>query len=515
MYKVIIIDDEQMVRNGIKTLIDWETEGFAICAEGKDGREGLAAIMEYQPELVLIDIKMPGLNGIEVIAETRKQGFEGQFIILTGFSEFEFAKSAISLGVKEYLLKPIDEDELLKIVRQISSELDKKKEIGQYHSHNEAEARKGLMRRILLNIEPADVIEREIGLYHMELDYGMFCVAVCQDSGLIPGEENLVFLEKVQKLVKGDTACIEQIPLDGQMILIGRDVDYQRWVERLQRKNELLKEYYGSALSIAVGFNVCKWYDICHSYEIARYLMAHEFLFGKEQVLSIDFLSREMESGERITAEYLEMLLEIGEMDGLESAVRRYQTYCALHLKKESEIKVQVIQNLMILKNHLTEKYGPDKFTEEEFQEAMQAIIAADELNGLMGRYREVLKALFGKIGSSDAGTVIKRVYYYMEKNYSQDLKLETIAKFFNYNSAYLGKIFRKEIGESFNNVLDMIRITNARRLLEETDLKVYQVSEQVGYGNLDYFYIKFKKYMGVSPKEYRKKLNASGEADR
>lgn len=509
MYNVIIVDDEQMVRNGIKTLLDWEEEGFEICAEGKDGKEGLSAILEYQPELVLIDIKMPGLNGIEVISESRKQGFQGQFIILTGFSEFEFAKSAISLGVKEYLLKPIDEDELLKIVRQISQELEKNEQISQYHSQNEAAARKGLLRRILLNAESSDVMEQEIALYHMNLDYGMFCVAVCQDHGMVPGEENQSFLEKIEKLVSGDTACMERLLLDGQtMILIGKDVDYQRWAERLKRKNEALKDTYGSALSIALGFNVCKWYDICHSYELARYLLEHEFLFGREQVLSMDFLSRDMEIGEMLTAEYLEMLLEIGEMEGLERAVLQYQDFCAVHLKEESEIKVQVIQTLMILKNHLTEKYGPDKFTETEFQSAMQMIIAAEELNSLMMRYLDVLKELFQKIGSSDAGTVIKRVYYYMEKNYSRDLKLESIAKFFNYNSAYLGKIFRKEIGESFNNVLDMIRITNARKLLEETDLKVYQVSEQVGYGNLDYFYMKFKKYMGVSPKEYRKKLN-------
>ena len=95
-----------------------------------------------------------------------------------------------------------------------------------------------------------------------------------------------------------------------------------------------------------------------------------------------------------------------------------------------------------------------------------------------------------------------------MEKNYDKDIKLENIAKTFNYNSAYLGKLFRKEIGENFNNSLDRIRIDNAKRLLQETDLKVYQISERVGYGSIDYFYMKFKKYVGISPKEYRKNVN-------
>lgn len=84
---------------------------------------------------------------------------------------------------------------------------------------------------------------------------------------------------------------------------------------------------------------------------------------------------------------------------------------------------------------------------------------------------------------------------------------MESFAKMFNYNSNYLGKIFRKEMGDSFNNILDTIRIANAKRLLLETDMKVYQISEQVGYSNIDYFYLKFKKYVGISPKEYKKEM--------
>lgn len=108
-------------------------------------------------------------------------------------------------------------------------------------------------------------------------------------------------------------------------------------------------------------------------------------------------------------------------------------------------------------------------------------------------------------IALSGTDNVIKRLNAYLEKNYNKDIKLETLAKIFNYNSAYLGKIFKKEMGESFNNVLDKIRIENAKRLLLETDLKVYQVSERVGYSNIDYFYAKFKRYVGISPKEFKR----------
>ena len=110
-------------------------------------------------------------------------------------------------------------------------------------------------------------------------------------------------------------------------------------------------------------------------------------------------------------------------------------------------------------------------------------------------------------IGASSSDNVVRRMYAYMEKNYDKDLKLEMISKMFNYNSAYLGKIFKKEMGESFNNALDHIRISSAKRLLTDTSLKVYQVSERVGFSNIDYFYSKFKRYVGISPKEFKRQV--------
>ena len=137
----------------------------------------------------------------------------------------------------------------------------------------------------------------------------------------------------------------------------------------------------------------------------------------------------------------------------------------------------------------------------------MEEMNRSEKLEILTSQYCRIMQDICCQIGSDDSATVIKRMYYYMEKNYGQDLKVESFARMFNYNSNYLGKIFRKEMGDSFNNILDTIRIVNAKRLLLETDMKVYQISEQVGYGNIDYFYLKFKKYVGISPKEFKKEM--------
>ena len=132
MYRVMIVDDEPTVRNGLKSLVDWNAYGFEVCAEAEDGVEGLEKIMNYRPDLVMADIKMPELGGIEMIQEARNQGFSGKCVILTGYSDFDFAKQAIKLGVEAYLLKPIDDDELTECVEKIRQELVKQEEQEQY-----------------------------------------------------------------------------------------------------------------------------------------------------------------------------------------------------------------------------------------------------------------------------------------------------------------------------------------------------------------------------------------------
>ena len=112
METVLIADDEKNIREGIKCIIDWEALGFTVCGEAANGEEALKQINEMHPGLVLLDIKMPKLSGLEVVENAREQGYNGKFIILSGFSDFKFAQTAIRLGVDNYITKPIDEDEL-------------------------------------------------------------------------------------------------------------------------------------------------------------------------------------------------------------------------------------------------------------------------------------------------------------------------------------------------------------------------------------------------------------------
>lgn len=503
MYKVMIIDDEETVRIGIRNLLDWEGEEYTICAEGSDGRDGLQKLLEHNPNLVLVDIKMPGLSGIELIKAAREQNYTGYFIILTGFSEFEFAKSAISLGVKEYLLKPIDEEELLKIIRNIREEIEQTEGVQIYHTNNEEIAREKLLRKILLRLEQKEELQKQLKVYKMDFSKQNLCAAIIWDKEIASSHENSQFMNKVKVLLGNKDLYTEKVIMDDCMVIINRDMDYKTWAKALSKQNERVLGKYERGLLISVGHNVNNWYDLSYSYEFAKFLMEHEFLFSSSNILTLDHIEEPKHMTDNPSLEHVLMLIEVGDIEGIRECVNEFRQYCIKGMKNELDIKVQVMYNLMQVKSWAEKKNHSGKVL--EVAALMEELNQVEELNGLLELYSRILQDLCMQIGCDGSETVIKRMYYYMEKNYGKELKLETFSKMFGYNSNYLGKMFRKEMGDSFNNILDTIRITNAKRLLEETNFKVYEISERVGYSNIDYFYLKFKKYVGISPTEYKK----------
>lgn len=503
MYQLMIIDDEPIVRSGIKDLIPWEDYQFEVCAEGIDGKDGLNKVMEFLPDLVLVDVKMPGMSGIELIQEARKQGFEGKFIILTGYSDFEFAKQAVSLGVRAYLLKPIDEKELMTNVEEVLGELEAKKNREDYFTKSELIARQDVIRRILLPNNGSEELKKDMKLYSLEFKYHCFCCAVISmknaENMPAPSEECINALTR-------DMNQIDRIWMDENVVLLCKEYTFLEAAKQLELNIERMEAKHMEIPFVFLGHTVKQWQDIQFSYESARFFWEHRFLYSNQRVITIDM----PESVGQITVDrILEQLgnyVDIGDEEGIEHTMYELQQYARISLLKESDIKLLVAHNLILLHSRLLAKYDQKKSEFPSLNQLREQIKNCNSIDSLIHEAIAFCKTMSEIVGGSTSDNIAKRVYAYMEKNFDKDLKLENIAKTFNYNSAYLGKLFKKEMGEGFNNILDSIRIENAKRLLMEQDLKVYQVSEKVGFSNIDYFYNKFKKHVGLSPKEFQKK---------
>ncbi len=509
MYQMMIIDDEPMVREGLKQLLPWDKLGFTICVEGTDGKDGLAKVLEFDPDLVLVDVKMPGMTGIELIREAKKQGFNGKFIILTGYSDFEFAKTAVSLGVRAYILKPIDEDELQNNINEVLLELEAARNLEAYYGQNELKAKQELMRRLLLYVEDKEVLRKEIKPYGVDFRYRDFCVAILtnrsRQAAQEPGESN--FVERMDSLLKGMERT-EKVPLeDDRWALIGKGYRRDEFEQKLIQGNEKVKVLFGTGFFILVGHCVANWEDIHFSYECACMLESYQFLYDTEAVVTLRLLLEAQSGRAGLSVEQMMHLIELGDQEGIGRLEEQFAADCRKNLQKGPEIKIWSTHSMTQMHNLILGRYEQKKaeFPDiEELTEEIKNSVTVYELGQILTKYCRQMSTI---IGASSSDNVVRRMYAYMEKNYDKDLKLEMISTMFNYNSAYLGKIFKKEMGESFNNALDHIRISSAKRLLTDTSLKVYQVSERVGFSNIDYFYSKFKRYVGISPKEFKRQV--------
>lgn len=509
MYQMMIIDDEPIVRAGLRELLDWEDLGFHVCAEGADGRDGLEKLLLHRPDLVLIDVKMPGMSGLDVIREAKAQGFRGTFIILTGYSDFEFAKTAVALGVRAYLLKPIEEEELLDSIQEVLHELDAQKDLEAYYGRNELKARHDMLRGLLLSApsqepEQCEAVKKELERYGFDFHHKTYCVALLPRDGDLWNEaEETKEEEKLNTIVKS-LGHFEKVELEGKWVIIIKGSSYREMEKRLSAVNERLKTLYGSGFFIAIGHDVSYAWDLHFSYECASMLLEYRFLYGSEAVVTIALLEQTEECENMDFVQRLCGLIEVGGLEEIAATVHELGEEWKNSLKKEQDIKIQMVHAMIQLQSQFSERYLQKRAELPKVDELTAQIrntASLPELMEMLISYARRVSEIIGTVGSE---TVVKRMHAYMEKNYAQDLKLDSIAKLFGYNSAYLGKVFKREMGESFNNVLDHLRIDNAKRLLTDTDLKVYQVSERVGFSNIDYFYAKFKRYVGVSPKEFR-----------
>ena len=505
MYKLMIVDDEPTVRNGLKGLIDWNSYGFELCGEAEDGEEGLEKVLQFQPDLVLADIKMPEMGGIEMMREARKQGFQGKCIILTGYSSFEYAKQAIEVDVEAYILKPINEEELMDCVKKIYEKIKQREEQEQNKTENEQKARKEALRALLLCMEDKHSLIERMERYSFDMNCRKFCVAVVEtkkDDGMI--EYDQLSAEK-QKLFLFGLDNVEVLYLENRLVLIRKNSNMEETRRVLQKSNDRVKERYEEGFFIAVGHEVVQWEDVHFSYESAKLMYSHKFLFGNDEVVTLESFRIAKEAAEENGLEELLKLIEIGEEAAVKSFFDNQNEYYRSQLKSEAEVKFYYLGMLPKVYMRIEEMYGGTSKSIPTLNEIGDEVRKAESLNELTDILTRSSIEISRQVACNGTN-IIQRVLTYMERHYHEDLNVQAVADIFNYNSAYLGKLFKETTGEGFISTLDRIRIEQAKKLILEGNLKVYQIAEKVGYKDTTYFYTKFKKYVWKSPKEIKSK---------
>jgi len=472
MLKVLIIDDEPFVREGLMDLIDWKGLGFVICGSGYNGLDGLDKIMKYQPDIVLVDIRMPGLSGIEVIRLAKEQGVNCQFIILSGYSEFQYAKESISLGVHAYLLKPIDEDELIKTVEQVRHKLH---QISQYEQFQLEQDLRKILSGDIHGLNPI----YEAHAYQLAV--------------LWRQEQENAFELYLKQLPEQ----VEIIKEKSEFVIIFKNVNHDS-VKRI-----ISNLAYRFNIQVALSENQLSLKEVAEAFKKVKSILEHGFCFE-----DISVLTKETISSERVEfPEFNQLYVGIQFDNGVEKeqAIQRLKSYYRGRDYAPERIKGDLSNLQLLLLERFKHEYQDLQIPPKE--QVLNQVYGQETLQGileyLLNEWNQISQNIQEIFGLKDQ--IIQQIEHYVQQYYAKDLTLKVVGDIFNYNPTYLGKKFKLQIGVSFPKYVDQVRIEKSKQLLTEENIKVYEVSEKVGYCNIDYFYRKFKKHVGKSPKEYQK----------
>jgi len=504
--KLLVVDDEPIIRKGIISLIEWEKYGYTICGEAEDGPSAVDAIFQLKPDLVLLDLHLPGFSGIKVIKKIRAdlnrtdETFNKniRFLIISGYAEFQYAKEAINLDVDGYIEKPIDENILVERITSIA----KKMKIKDLEEHRQ--------------VQFLEIME---GIYKEET-YGPLCFSIGYVQAAFISVENTKipslrdFFQKDVCHVfpyKEFTVCLfENTPETAVNRLLEGLGGY---LEKHAMSAPQGRETPGCAITLgsrcreessSPGSGIQK---TCRE---AEGLIENIFFYREKKYLSLqdihDKKSKAVYWDNDEETKKLCSYIQVIDDKMIKSFFQELKNVFYVSGKAPREIRQECMELMIEVRGEMIKKFPALKEKLGTGKETLDAIMKHRYLEMIIDTMTEACLHISKCLPLLSADSSFQRIISYVNNNYNEDLRLETLGQLFYYNCAYLGKRFKEYTGKNFHTYLDMLRIDAAKKMLQDTDMKVYEISAAVGYANTDYFYSKFKKYTGESPLVFRRK---------
>lgn len=501
--KVVIIDDEYIMRQGMKHMLDWEKEGFQIVGECSNGQEGLEVIEKVKPDIVLADIVMPVLDGIEFSEIVHKRFPQIQLLILSSFDKFEYVRTTLLNGASDYILKPtLNPENLLealqKAARRIPGMQLRKKEKGSVQSQLEryiSGFQEKLDEMICVKYFP-DTLYCIVGI-----DLKKFCLGQKDKMMEIREYIHSFFHEKTEYthfelfLEEEILCCLFNFKIKDKE-LIQKDIAYCA---------EKVQQIFGSAFFV-LGEVFSNLSDIKKIYEKEiRFVVDQQFYYKGICLLHPDD-RKHIKKEERFPVIQYSNLLS---QNRFSEAFSMFQKYVQ-HLT-ECEVEEYKLKNITknLLYNYLLEWEKLEEDTEEMRRIYFRMIDAAKYVDEFAKCFEKISQELLknGMIDQSQEEIRISEIKIYIQKHYNEALDLAEIAKQFNYNYNYLSSYFGKHTKEGFSGYINKIRIEKACELLKQGKYSISEISSMIGYSDHSYFCRVFKKLIHVTPSVYKRQI--------
>lgn len=534
--KVFLVEDEMVIRRGIKNSIDWEKEGYIFCGEASDGELAYPMIIKEKPDILITDIRMPFMDGLELCKLVKKELPNIKILILSGYDEFDYAKEAIRLGVTEYLLKPISSGKLLEALNGVSESIRREKEdkdlvrkyMEEMRENTEHEKQKFFEQMIAGNLSMADALETG-KKYEMNLSAGMYNLLLFRftlgkenrKSGELLGEAEYA----IEKLTERLEYVFEfQRGVEGWAFLLMADNEEQmseRVKELSKDLEEIMKNYSTIAYFGGIGQPVARLRELEESFREAERALAARFTMELNRIISVEDIRMaqnvdtlddiEITSFGEIekTRTMLEKFLNNGAEDEIDEFVDVYINELPEENLKSVLMRQYIIMDAYIVMMSFCEKIegieGEMQAQSEELKNSMKTIQTLEEIKNYI---RMLLKKIIGvrdTIRGRRYSDIIEIAKDQIRKTYmSDEISLNTIAAEVGMSPSYFSSIFSKEMGKTFVEYLTEIRMDRAKELLMCSSMKTSEIGYEVGYKDPHYFSYIFKKTQNCTPKKFR-----------
>lgn len=530
--KVFLVEDEMVIRRGIKNSIDWEKEGYIFCGEASDGELAYPMIIKEKPDILITDIRMPFMDGLELCKLVKKELPNIKILILSGYDEFDYAKEAIRLGVTEYLLKPISSGKLLEALNGVSESIRREKEdkdlvrkyMEEMRENTEHEKQKFFEQMIAGNLSMADALETG-KKYEMNLSAGMYNLLLFRftlgkenrKSGELLGEEEYA----IEKLTERLEYVFEfQRGVEGWAFLLMADNEEQmseRVKELSKDLEEIMKNYSTIAYFGGIGQPVARLRELEESFREAERALAARFTMELNRIISVEDIrmAQNVDTLDDIEItsfgeiEKTRTMLEKFLNNGAEDEIDVYINELPEENLKSVLMRQYIIMDAYIVMMSFCEKIegieGEMQAQSEELKNSMKTIQTLEEIKNYI---RMLLKKIIGvrdTISGRRYSDIIEIAKDQIRKTYmSDEISLNTIAAEVGMSPSYFSSIFSKEMGKTFVEYLTEIRMDRAKELLMCSSMKTSEIGYEVGYKDPHYFSYIFKKTQNCTPKEFR-----------
>lgn len=525
-YTILLVDDEEEVIQAMMKKIDWDGLGFSVIGYAGNGVKAIEMVEEYQPDVIMTDIKMPYMDGLELSNRIKTEFPAAKILFFTGFDEFEYAKEAIHLEVEEYILKPINSAELTAVFTKLRQKLDQ--EIND--KRNVEILQKYYMESLPLiqadfyaaliegRIQEAE-IPKFLTDYQLSFPGPFFsCLVIHTSSCQVPENMNpLLLFTSVQKQAKEHLSdqwqakCFSYL---GNTILIAQlqtEAEISDLTDACDRFCKYARRMIGAVVTIGIGQICQNIQELSQSYQSAREAVSYRGIYGSSRAINMKEMEIQKITG-AATANDTELsglfkMIRFGSEDEIVEAADKYLGHASFSNKSLQQYHIDMMEMVSALyrfaANH---DVRVDDFSGDIRKLYSRLLdMEPDTLRKWLIESCMLIRKTMISARNSSTKSFVLRAKEYVRNNYGDEgLSLDCICEDLGVSNSYFSTIFKKETGNSFISYLTDYRMDQAASLLIETNEKSYMIAKKVGYTDPNYFSYVFKRKFGVSPSKYR-----------